>query len=120
MFNLDFETSGGDRNILGMVGNGYMEGKRILSKPALHFGFDNTTDKKNTAIHEFVHLIDKADGAVDGVPSLLLERPYVIPWLDLMNKKVEEIYNRKSDINPYGGTNRQEFFAVVSEYFFEG
>ena len=91
----------------------------ILSKPALHLGFDNSSDKKNTAIHEFIHLIDKADGAIDGVPALLLERPYVIPWLDLMNQKVEEIYERKSDINPYGGTNRQEFFAVVSEYFFE-
>ncbi len=24
-----------------------------------------------------------------------------------------------ADINPYGGTNKQEFFAVASEYFFE-
>ncbi len=25
----------------------------------------------------------------------------------------------RSDINPYGGTNKAEFFAVASEYFFE-
>jgi len=25
----------------------------------------------------------------------------------------------RSDINPYGATNEAEFFAVVSEYFFE-
>ena len=37
----------------------------------------------------------------------------------LVNKKIEEIYADSSDINPYGATNRQEFFAVTSEYFFE-
>ena len=119
MFNEKLETSGDDRAILGMVGSGYMEGKMILSKPALHHGFSNASDKKNTAIHEFVHLIDKLDGSTDGVPSLLLENQYAIPWIDLINQKIEEIYQQQSDINPYGGTNKQEFFAVASEYFFE-
>ncbi|PLX17610.1 MAG: peptidase [Salinivirgaceae bacterium] len=119
-FNMKFASSGDtSRPILGMVGTGYMDGKMILSKQALRQGFKNETDKKNTAIHEFVHLIDKADGAIDGVPALLLERQYAIPWIDLINKKIDEIYNQKSDINPYGGTNRAEFFSVVSEYFFE-
>jgi len=118
-FNEDFETTGPDRNILGMVGTGYMEGKMILSKPALHHGFDNESDKKNTAIHEFIHLIDKADGVIDGIPKLLLERPYVLPWLDLIKEKIDEIYEEDSDINPYGGTSKIEFFAVASEYFFE-
>ncbi len=119
MFNEKFETKGSDRRILGMVGSGYMEGKMILSKPALRNGFKNETDKKNTAIHEFVHLIDKTDGSIDGIPSLLLEKQYSIPWIDLINKKIDEIYDGSSDINPYGGTNRIEFFAVVAEYFFE-
>ena len=99
--------------------NGYMEGKMILSKPALKHGFKNESDKKNTAIHEFVHLIDMTDGSIDGIPSLLLEKQYSIPWIDLINKKIDEIYDGESDINPYGGTNRAEFFSVVSEYFFE-
>jgi len=119
MFNEKFETAGEGRQILGMVGNGYMEGKMILSKPALKHGFKNETDKKNTAIHEFIHLIDKADGTIDGIPSLLLEKQYTIPWIDLINKKIDEIFEGESDINPYGGTNRAEFFSVVSEYFFE-
>ena len=119
LFNEKFETHGAERTIAGMVGNGYMEGKMILSQQALRHGFKNETDKKNTAIHEFVHLIDKADGVVDGIPSLLLEKQYSIPWLDLINKKIDEIYDGESDINPYGGTNRAEFFSVVSEYFFE-
>ena len=119
MFNKKFDTDGSERDILGMVGNGYMEGKMILSKPALKHGFKNESDKKNTAIHEFVHLIDMSDGSIDGVPSLLLEKQYAIPWIDLINKKIDEIYEGESGINPYGGTNRAEFFSVVSEYFFE-
>lgn len=118
-FDEKFDTKDGDKRIMGMVGTGYMEGKMILSKKALQKGFENISDKKNTAIHEFVHLIDKMDGATDGIPELLLDKQYTIPWLDLVQKKIEEIYENTSDINPYGATNKAEFFAVISEYFFE-
>ena len=118
-FDDKFQTEGGERRILGMVGTGYMNGKMILSKRALRHGFSNESDKKNTAIHEFVHLIDKADGTIDGIPSNLLEKQYTIPWIDLIQHKIDEIYDGKSDINPYGATNKSEFFAVISEYFFE-
>ncbi|MGG8497071.1 zinc-dependent peptidase [Tenacibaculum sp. TC6] len=119
MFTKELERTGPNRNVLGMVGNGYLEGKMILSKQALHLGFQNESDKKNTAIHEFVHLIDKLDGEIDGIPKVLLEKQYTIPWIDLINQKMDEIYMETSDINPYGGTNRAEFFSVASEYFFE-
>lgn len=118
LFNEEFNTNSNGR-IAGMVGTGYMEGKMILSKNALRLGFKNESDKKNTAIHEFVHLIDKADGTIDGLPSILLEKQYALPWFDLIQKKIDEIYDGNSDINPYGATNKSEFFAVISEYFFE-
>lgn len=118
-FDESFNTVGPDRNIAGLVGNGYMEGKMILSKSALHHGFENSSDKKNTAIHEFVHLIDKTDGTIDGVPEVLLDKQYVLPWLDLIHKKIIGIEEGSSNINPYGATNQAEFFAVISEYFFE-
>ena len=117
--NFQFENQDADRRILGMVGNHNMEGLMILSKEALELGFKNGTDKHNTAIHEFVHLIDKSDGVVDGIPQLLLERQYAIPWLHIMKMEIERIQKGKSDINPYGATNNAEFFAVASEYFFE-
>jgi MtfA peptidase len=106
------------RNTLGMVGTGAMQRMMILSKPALHNGFDNFTHTENTGIHEFVHLLDKEDGAVDGIPEALLNQQYVIPWLVLMNKTIQEMIEGKSDINIYGATNKAEFFAVASEYFF--
>ena len=77
-FNHNFETEGAGRRILGMVGTGYMNGVMILSKKALRDGFSNTSDKRNTAIHEFVHLIDKMDGYIDGVPEILLKQSYCI------------------------------------------
>ena len=118
--NMQFETKGnGDRNILGLVGTGPFEGSMLLSKFALRQGFNNQSDKRNTAIHEFVHLIDKSDGETDGIPDLLLDKQYVLPWLELMHKKMQQMSQGKSDIDSYGLTNKAEFLAVVAEYFFE-
>ena len=105
--------------ITGMVGNGPMEGKMILSKPSLHLGFSNDRDKKNVGIHEFIHLIDKEDGAIDGLPLKLNEEAYSVPWLELIRLKTDQIVRAQSDINAYGATNRQEFLSVAGEYFFE-
>ncbi|MDB5203352.1 MAG: peptidase [Ferruginibacter sp.] len=118
--NRDFQSSEGtERDILGMVGSGYMEGKMLLSKPALIAGFSNKTDKRNTVIHEFVHLIDKLDGDTDGVPALLMQQQYLLPWLDMIRQEMEKIRTGDSDIDVYGYTNKTEFFAVAAEYFFE-
>ena len=120
-FNEDMQFGNRDksRNIGGIVGNGRFEKQMILSQKALYHGFKNTTDKSNTGIHEFVHLIDKLDDRTDGVPERLLEHQYVIPWLNLIHKEMEAINDNHSDIRKYGGTNQAEFFAVASEYFFE-
>ena len=118
-FNKEFMAGGEGQKFNGMVGSHFLENKMLLSKKALHFGFDNKTDKNNTTIHEFVHLIDKADGVVDGLPQLLLEQNNSIPWLNLIQEKIKEIQNQRSDIDPYGATKPSEFFAVASEYFFE-
>lgn len=110
---------GDEHRIQGMVGNRFMNGKMLLSKRALHGGFGNKTDRNNTGIHEFIHLVDMEDGAVDGIPSNLLGDENVLPWVDLMYRKIAEIKTGESDIKPYGATNEAEFFSVVGEYFFE-
>lgn len=115
---IDFSTQG-NGDVLGMVGNGTMQRMMILSKPALHSGFDNPSFKENTGIHEFVHLLDKEDGDVDGLPEALLEKQYTVPWLNLMAEEIASIKDGKSDINLYGAKNRAEFFAVAAEYFFQ-
>lgn len=117
-FSKDYEIEGEGRNVLGMVGTGVMRNVMILSKKALLDGFSNAKDGKNTAIHEFVHLIDASDGDFDGIP-LLLDKQYITPWLDLMYQEIQNINQGTSSLNPYGATNEIEFFAVASEYFFE-
>jgi MtfA peptidase len=116
---LQFNSKTKGRNIAGLVGTGSFENHMILSRKALHYGFSNKTDKGNTAIHEFIHLLDKADGVIDGIPAALLDKQYTIPYLQLVHKKMEEINKDKSDIRNYGGTSQIEFLAVAGEYFFE-
>ena len=109
----------GQKNILGMVGDGFMNGMVVLSKPDLEAAFDGMRHRQNVGIHEFVHLIDKADGAVDGVPEILFKHSYTLPWLKEVRREMRKIKEGHSDINPYALTNDAEFLAVVSEYFFD-
>ena len=105
--------------ISGMVGSGAMNRMMILSKPDLLQGFRGHPDRHNVGIHEFAHLLDKSDGAVDGVPEVVLPGRAIRPWLNLVQAEMDKIRHGHSDINPYGLTNEAEFFAVASEYFFE-
>lgn len=118
-FNHDFEQTGNERNVLGMVGNGPLERVMILSQNELRQAFLNKTGKTNMAIHEFVHLVDKMDGSTDGLPEFIVDKQYILPWLQLMRSEIKNILDGQSDLNPYGSTNEAEFFAVASEYFFE-
>ena len=118
-FNHEYQLEGSGRNVLGMVGNGAMQNVMLLSQQDLRNGFLNHTDKSNTAIHEFVHLVDKTDGSTDGIPESLLPHKYVMPFLKKIHEEMQQLKSGRSDINPYGLKNEAEFFAVVSEYFFE-
>lgn len=118
-FSHEFQWQGQNRSVVGMVGNGPMNRVMILSQHDLRQAFASTTSPENPAIHEFVHLVDKTDGVVDGIPAFILDKQYILPWLQLMHREIRRILDNQSDINPYGATNEAEFFAVVSEYFFQ-
>jgi Mlc titration factor MtfA (ptsG expression regulator) len=119
-FNEDFSMQeAAEKSVLGMVGDGPLQHMMVLSQHSLRQGFMNVTDKHNTGIHEFVHLLDKTDGAVDGIPENLLSRQHLVPWVKRMHEGIRQIMAERSDINPYGATNEAEFFAVAAEYFFE-
>ena len=90
-----------------------------LSKASLEQGFRDATDRQNVGIHEFTHLLDEADGVIDGVPQAALPPALLQPWTALMHHEIAAIREGKSEINPYAATNEAEFFAVVTEYFFE-
>ncbi|HUC83213.1 MAG TPA: M90 family metallopeptidase [Flavisolibacter sp.] len=117
-FNTDFDQGGTDRTTAGMVGTGHLQNVMILSKWDLRQGFVNRRDSRNTAIHEFVHLVDKMDGTLDGIPEILLERKYVPQLAALLQQTMNEIREGRSDIDHYGATSPVECFAVVAEYYF--
>jgi MtfA peptidase len=119
-FNRDYQTAGNERDILGMVGEGNLQREMLLSQPSLRSSFQHPRDGHNTAVHEFTHLLDKADGTTDGVPEYLLENPYIVPWIARMRETIQHMKSsNRSDIDLYGATSDAEFFAVISEYFFE-
>lgn len=119
-FSKEFDTDGAARNLIGMVGDGALHREMILSQPSVRSSFRSATDGQNTVIHEFVHLLDKADGTADGIPEYLLTQPHIIPWVKRMHQDISRMRaTGKSDIDLYGATSDAEFFAVVSEYFFE-
>lgn len=117
-FTKEYDVKDAGRNVLGMVGDGAMHRMMILSLPALRAGFE-AERAGNTGIHEFVHLLDKADGATDGIPEYLIPKELIKPWSKYMHEAIHDIRENDSDINPYAGTNEAEFFAVISEYFFQ-
>ena len=118
-FTREFRMEGPGRTVQGMVGTGIMRGILILSKPALLAGFQVVNDKHNVGIHEFVHLLDGADGEFDGIPERFLDRAYIAPWVKLVHTEMERIRQGDSSLPSYGGVSPVEFFSVSAEYFFE-
>lgn len=119
-FSEEFDFKGHNRGISGLVGTGgAIDHVVIFSKPALWLGFDNRSDKQNVGIHEFIHLFDKQDGNLDGIPAVFMQHQAVLPWLHLIKSKTDEILSGKSDLNSYGTLNKEEFLAIAGEYFFE-
>ena len=111
------------QNILGMVGTGHLSGVMILSKADLWAGFTNPEDKRNVGIHEFAHLVDKADGVIDGLPPGV-DAATAGPWIrwvgdELRERGQKEKRQSRHHIDDYAYTNEAEYFAVLTEYFFE-
>ena len=81
----------------------------------------------NVVIHEFAHKLDMLNGEADGIPPLPpgLARQ---EWEDClhaayddfcMRVEAAEASHEESLIDPYAAENPGEFFAVLSECFFE-
>jgi len=80
----------------------------------------------NVIIHEFAHEIDFMDGEIDGVPPI--EHSKYDSWTRVLfndYKKLNRVALKNREwgkyklLGSYAATNEAEFFAVVSERFFE-
>lgn len=115
-FDDDFNLSGSNRDILGMVVN--RTSSVILSRDALVSGFSRD-DGENVALHEFMHKIDEGDGEIDGIPAFLLSADEKACWKQVVEDEMQLLIDGGSDFNPYALKDRGEFFAMAGEYFFE-
>jgi Mlc titration factor MtfA (ptsG expression regulator) len=93
-------------------------GTVILSVPVLRTSFADPEDGYHVGFHEFAHVLDLEQTQFDGIP-VGLPPGRVEEWVTLMRKEMERLRRGKSVLDPYGGENPPEFFAVAVESFFE-
>ena len=98
-------------------------GTIVLAWDAAKQGAANATDGRNLILHEFAHQLDFEDYATNGAPVLPTKADSV-KWARVMNREFNAL--RRADENgiptlldTYGATNPAEFFAVITEAFFE-
>lgn len=105
------------------LGESWLRGEVVLAWDAVEAGFRDARDGHNVILHEFAHQLDQEDGKADGAPVLKSTSRY-LPWAKILSAEYEALqdkvaHGRRSDIDAYGATNPAEFFAVISEAFFE-
>jgi hypothetical protein len=105
------------------VGEAWERGAVILSWDDVRRDTAETSDGQNVTLHEFAHQLDQQDGAFDGAP-LLDTHAHYRSWARILMKEYEALQRaaeRGDDslIDQYGATDPAEFFAVVTEAFFE-
>ncbi|MDO6823060.1 zinc-dependent peptidase [Marinobacter sp. 1_MG-2023] len=76
----------------------------------------------NVILHEFAHQLDYLDGTADGAPPLSGEQ--ADEWQQTMTIAYDNLrhslrHRRKSWLDPYGATKPAEFFAVLTETFYQ-
>ena len=76
----------------------------------------------NVVIHEFAHVLDMGDGEADGVPPLPGAAEHAA-WVAVLDPAFERFCasvdaGHETQLDPYGATGVDEFFAVTSETFF--
>lgn len=105
------------------LGESWSKGQVILAWDSVRSGTANIKDGHNVVIHEFAHQLDAEDGSMDGAPELGKSERYKT-WAAVLGPEYEELvakveHGRRSDIDGYAATNPAEFFAVITETFFE-
>jgi hypothetical protein len=105
------------------LGEAWTSGVVVLSWDSSLVGSLNPDEGHNVVLHEFAHVLDGENGAMDGLP--LLDHPsayrtwgYV--FRSLYERQVEAaLEGGETPLHPYGATNPAEFFAVATEAFFQ-
>jgi hypothetical protein len=106
-----------------LAGESWSEGQVILSWQDTLAGAAVVDDGQNVAIHEFAHQLDQESGSANGAP-MLGRRAQRQSWSRVLGTEFATLQARVARGAPslfcdYGATDPGEFFAVISEVFFE-
>lgn len=105
------------------LGESWHQGALVLSWDDVMKGARGIRDGHNVVFHEFAHQLDYEDGSADGAP-LLENRSMYGSWARVLGSEYEALVkslrrHAPTFLDAYGATNPAEFFAVVTEFFFE-
>ena len=105
------------------LGESWFRGSLVLSWADVLAGAHDPDDGKNVVFHEFAHQLDGESGVMDGGPAHI-ERARYRDWARVLGAEYAGLNaaldrGEQSLIDAYGATNPAEFFAVVTELFFE-
>lgn len=95
----------------------------VLAWDSVLSGAADIHDGHNVVLHEFAHQLDQESSGGQGAPALPRRSMY-LAWARVLGHDYAELVketalHHRELIDQYGATNPAEFFAVVTETFFE-
>ncbi|KAA3624774.1 MAG: hypothetical protein DWQ08_10015 [Proteobacteria bacterium] len=104
-----------------LSGESWQRGPVILSWPDVEASLE--LDGYNVVVHEFAHKLDMLDGAPNGIPPLhrgMNRSAWAKACRDAFDRLNADLdAGRETVVDPYAAEEPGEFFAVLSEMFFE-
>ncbi len=105
------------------LGESWVSGVVVVAWDDVRAGAHDIHDGQNVVLHEFAHQLDQETGTSDGAP-ILPRRSMYVAWARVLGHDFEQLvheseHQHRTLIDEYGATNPAEFFAVVTETFFE-
>ena len=106
-----------------LAGEAWGRGPVILSWSDARPGLRPYGSASNVVLHEFAHKLDMLNGVANGMPPLH-NNMVREDWTASLSEAYENLYHQlerhhHTAIDPYAAENPAEFFAVLTEVFFE-
>lgn len=104
-------------------GEAWSRGTIVLAWDQVQNGARDIHDGQNLVFHEFAHQLDYEYGATSQVEEEYEESQF-LSWARVVGDEYQQFVsalqqNRETLLDSYGATNLAEFFAVITECFFE-
>ena len=106
-----------------ILGQAHLRGPVILVWDSVRQSARHPEGGHNVVYHEFAHKLDMLDGEANGTPPLESREQYA-RWVEICTRELVRL-RAEADaglptfLDAYGATNEAEFFAVITEEFFD-